>query len=232
MKYKSPLFSQASGSIGGTTFSHNRGGMYVRSRATPTDPGSARQQTLRAAMGSLAPYWGETLTADQRNAWRDYAANTAFVNVLGDTVYLTGQQQFLRANVPRLQASLAILADAPTTFDYGTFSAPNISSALDDDSIDVAFTNTDDWATDDAGALLAYGGKQQGPGRDFYKGPWRYMGILAGDSITPPTSPESFTSQFGLDAGNRVWVLVRIIQPDGRLSLPIVLGPELIAAAP
>jgi len=43
MKFKSPILSQASGSIAGITFSHNRGGMYVRARAVPTNPGSPQQ---------------------------------------------------------------------------------------------------------------------------------------------------------------------------------------------
>jgi hypothetical protein len=230
MLFTSPIFSQASGSIGGTTFAHNRGGMYTRARVTPTDPSSEYQQTVRAAMGSLAPYWSQTLTPEERLAWKDYAANVAMTNRLGQTVYLTGQQHFIRCNVPRIQAGIAILEAAPTTYDLGTFTPPTIDEITDDSAISVAFTNTDDWAIAVGGYLLIYGGKNQGVGRGFYKGPWRYAGKIAG-AVEPPSSPGSATSRYVPVVGNLMWLQCRIIQVDGRLSLPIVLGPEIVAAA-
>lgn len=231
MLFTSPAYSQASGSIAGITYSHNRGGMYTRARVTPTDPSSSRQQGIRAAMGVLAPYWGQTLDAAQRAAWDLYGANVPWQNPLGETIFLTGQQHFIRCNVPRIQYAIAIIEDAPEIYDLGTFTAPTIASAKDNDQFQIGFTNTDAWAIAVGGALLPYAGKQQGPGRTFYRGPWRAMSAILGAEI-PPTSPaERGTTYPPLTVGNIVWIQCRIIQVDGRLSLPIILGPKTIESA-
>lgn len=227
MLYLSPVYSQASGSIAGVTYSHNRGGLYTRARKTPTDPNSTRQQAVRVQMGVLAPAWAG-MTAAQRAAWNEYGANVAMTNKLGQSVYLTGQQHFVRSNVPRLQAGVAMILAAPVIFDLGTFTPPTIASASDTPELTIGYTNTDDWAIAVGGYMLVYQGAPQGAGRSFFRGPFRYAGKEAG-AVVPPTSPFDATPQFTMTAGQLQWVQVRFIQTDGRLSLPVVLGPEAIA---
>ena len=68
MIFKSPIFAQASGSIAGTVFSRNAGGMYVRSRANPTNPNTDAQQAVRDAMRQLVVAWTSELDDGQRDA--------------------------------------------------------------------------------------------------------------------------------------------------------------------
>lgn len=229
MLFTSPVYSQASGSIAGITYSHNRGGMYTRARVTPTDPSSQRQQAVRAAMGVLAPYWGETLTQDQRDAWDLYGANVAWQNPLGETIFLTGQQHFLRCNIPHVQLGAPPEPDAPIIFDLGTFTAPTIHEAKAVNTISIAFTDTDDWANTVGAYLAIYCGKAVGPGRTFYRGPWRLAGAIGG-ADPPPATPGLYDCQWPWSIDNICWVQCRIRQADGRLSLPIILGPETIIA--
>lgn len=227
MLFTSPVYSQASGSIAGITYSHNRGGMYTRARVTPTDPSSSRQQTVRAAMGVLAPYWGKTLTGIQRDAWNLYGDNVPWTNALGETIFLTGQQHFLRSNIPHVQLGATPTADAPTIFDLGTFTAPTIHEAKSAPSISIAFTDTDAWANTDGAYLAIYCGKAVGPGRKFYRGPWRLAGAIGG-ATPPPATPALYAAQWPWSTDNICWVQCRIRQADGRLSLPVILGPETI----
>ncbi len=227
MLFTSPVYSQASGSIAGITFSHNRGGMYTRARVTPTDPSSSRQQIMRAAMGVLAPYWGETLTQVQRDAWDLYGDNVPWINPLGATIFLTGQQHFLRTNTIMLQIEENIQPVAPTVFDLGTFTLPTINTALEAGTFGIAFDNTDAWANGTGGFMLTYGGKTQGPGRAFYRSPWRFAAKVIGD-VVPPASPVVIPSPYPLSADNLLWVRIRIVQIDGRISLPVILGPKTI----
>ncbi len=229
MLFTSPVFSQASGSIAGITFSHNRGGMYTRARVTPTDPSSALQQAMRAAMGVLAPFWGQTLTQLQRDGWDLYGDNVPWINPLGQTIFLTGQQHFLRINTVRVQIGQAILSDAPTIFDLGTFTAPTIDFADTSPQLSVNFTNTDAWANAVGGFMLFYQGRAQGPGRKFYRGPWRFGGPIAGDPV-PPASPIGVTVTQVWPIGSFIWTHIRVIQVDGRMSLPVILGPQVVIA--
>ena len=227
MLFTSPVYSQASGSIAGITYSHNRGGMYTRARVTPTDPSSSRQQIMRATMGTLAPYWGQSLSQAQRDAWDLYASNVPWTNPLGETIFLTGQQHFIRINTVRLQFNEAILDDAPTVYDLGTFTAPAIDSAHAIPNVEISFNNADAWAIAVGGFMFLWAGKSIGPGRAFYRGPYRSFGKIAGDVI-PPTSPFSGGVPWPWSTGNICWMKIRVMQVDGRLSLPITLGPETI----
>ncbi len=230
MLFSSPVFSQASGSVAGMVYSHGRSGMICRARTTPTNPNTARQRIIRVALATLGNLWGQTLTTAQRDAWRLYAENVAVINALGQTIFLSGQNHFTRVNVNRIQADISILLAAPTIFDLGTFTAPEIleiNSLFQ--SYTITFDNTDDWANAAGGFMLIYGGRPTGPGRGFFGGPFRFAGKIVGAG-TPPSSPNSPDSPWILSVDNIAWVLIRVIQVDGRMSLPIILGPETIIA--
>lgn len=230
MLFSSPVYSQASGSVAGLVYSHNRGGMYTRSRATPTNPGTALQGAVRDAMSALAPYWSASLSQAQRDAWNLYAANVSMINKLGASVYLTGQQHFIRSNVTRLQCGLDIVELGPSIYDLGTFTTPSIAniSPAPGAEVAVAYEATDAWATTVGGFLAAYFGKPQNAGVSFYKGPFRLCGVAEGAAVAP-ASPLIGSEVFPIVADNVAWVQVRIGQADGRLSGPILLGPETIA---
>ena len=222
MLITSPVISAGSGSIAGLTMSHNRGGMYLRSRAVPTNPNSTEQQAVRNAMSFLAAYWRNTLTELQRDAWTVYGANTAMVNKLGAQVFLTGQQQFIRTNVPRLQnAGLTVnslIVVAPTTYNLGNLTPCSIGAVdASDGDFEVNYDNTDDWATVVGSGLLVYASRPQDPSINFFRGPYRFAGEVAGDTV-PPTSPATIELPFAVTAGQKVFFRLRASRLDGRLS--------------
>src|SRR3990172_311007 len=73
MKYRGTIITQASGSLNGKVFSHNRGGPYIRNRTIPTDPNSTEQARMRTGMSTLVDNWQDTATLAQRRAWEDYS---------------------------------------------------------------------------------------------------------------------------------------------------------------
>ena len=221
MLIKSGLITQGSGSLGGMTASHNRGGLYLRARTIPTDPGTSFQQQIRGYMSTLTSLWANALTALQRDAWDTYAAAVPVINPLGDPIYLSGLNHYVRSNVPRLQAALPRVDTGPVIFNLGDFTQPGgISGDATADEIDVIFDNTDDWANEDDAAMLVYGSRDQGLTINFFKGPYRYGGPILGDSVTPPTSPAAIASAFVLTAGANVHAKVVVTRADGRLSAP------------
>lgn len=227
MLFSSPVYSQASGSIAGITYSRNRGGMYTRARATPTDPSTAPQQAVRTLMGELSNDWINLLTQEQRDSWETYAANVTVVNALGASIMLSGQQHFIRSNLPRRQHGLAQVNAAPNIFDLGTMTLPTMPGVQIPDQIDIAFTNTDAWATTVGGALLLQAGRGQNVSINFFKGPWCECGEILG-AVVPPVSPATINSSFLYAAGQRVWVRARASLADGRLTYPTILGPAVV----
>jgi hypothetical protein len=219
MLFKSPVYSQASGAVAGLVYSHNAGGMYVRARATPTNPNTAPQQAVRDAMRQLVMAWTNTLTDVQVAAWETYAFNTPTLNRLGEATTKNGQQMYIRGNVSRLQAGLPRADDPPTVFDTGTFTPVDALVADGSaDTISIGFDNTDEWANEDDSAMLIYMGRPQNHTRNFGKGPFQLLTRIDGDGTTPPTSPVVAASLFPLSLGQKVFLQVRVTRADGRLS--------------
>lgn len=230
MLFKSQVFTQASGSVGGLTYAHNRSGMYTRGRAIPTNPGTEFQQAVRNFMGQLTSAWLSTLTPAQRTGWETYDDNVTMMNPLGDPIHIGALQHFVRSNLPRLQAEVTQINDAPIIFNLGTMTEPEFTATADDDMVGVAFTDTDAWANEDDAHLLVSASRPLSPTINYFKGPYRFIGTVDGDSITPPTSPTELASAFPLDADQLVYAMVRASRADGRLSSPF-RGSAVVTAS-
>lgn len=213
-----------SGSLGGITVSRNRGGLYLRGRAVPTNPNSVFQQAVRSAAAQLASLWGNTLTPAQRAGWDLYAENVELPNPLGDNRNVGGLGMYIRSNVPRIASGVAGLVrvdDAPIVFDLGSVGALTVISATAaTDIISMGFTDTDDWVDETGSALLVYTSRQQNASINYFKGPYRFAGAVEGDGTTAPTTPAAITGAFNIDVDNRVFVFARVSRLDGRLSTP------------
>lgn len=213
--------SGMSGSIQGNTFSHNRFGPYVRNRTTPVNPQSDRQTTVRQALALLTVQWSDTLTQAQRDAWDLYAESVAMIGKFGETIYLTGFNHFIRSNLIPIQSAAAAVAAGPTLFklpDQDPTFAITASEATQ--TISFTFDNTLAWANETGAHLYKFQGKPQNPQRTFFGGPWRLLGQIDGDDMTPPTSPDDQTAQYTIAQGQRIWCYGRIWRADARLSEP------------
>lgn len=228
MIFKSQILTQASGSIGGITYSHNKGGMYTRARATPTNPGTEQQSQVRQIMGDLAKRWTNTLTGTQRTAWSLYATNVPLINRLGESKSIPGLAMFVRCMTPRVQAGLTIIDDGPTTYSLPNFTAPANVINESDQKANLAYANADLWATEVGGAMLLSMSKPQNAAVIYFKGPYRYKNKVAG-AIIPPTSPLETTLPYPVVEGQKVFSFVRVTRADGRLSEPFRLE-SLVAA--
>ncbi len=218
MKYTSGIAATGSGSIGGATASHNRGGQYFRRRAIPVNPSTVQQQAVRGFFATLQAAWNSTLTAAQRSAWDSYALNTPVTDALGNPVNAGGKGMYTRGNVSRLQGSLARVDNGPTSFGLPALTAPGVTSLVASTGVlTYTFTNTDTWAAAATSGLLVYVSRPQSVSVNGFKGPFRFAGIKLGNA-TPPTSPGTVTSPFTYTAGQKGFVKFVAVDSTGRLS--------------
>jgi len=103
-----------SGSIGGSTASHNRYGTYFRTRAVPTNPNTSAQQNVRSRLATFSALW-QTLTESQRLAWNNYAEENPIIDALGAAQVLTGQAAYVGINTRLSQATDTPLTVPPLT---------------------------------------------------------------------------------------------------------------------
>ena len=218
MKFRGTIIAEASGSIGGITFSHNAGGSYVRRRATPTNPDTPAQRGVRDAMALLMANWVNVLTDAQREGWKTYAKNVPMKDSLGNSINVGAVAMYTRGNVPRLNAGKTGVANAPTTFNLGSFTPP-VLAAPDSSAgtVSMAFTAADEWAHEVGAHMLVYASTGQNPSINFFKGPYQLCGIVSG-AATPPTSPATITLPFAVAPGQKVFFQVNVSRADGRLS--------------
>ncbi len=108
-----PILGNLRGSVGADTWSHNRGGDYVRRRVAPTNPNTTRQQTMRALLSSLSVLWSTTLTPAQRGSWNVWSGQQSRVGPLGNTINLTGINGYVWTNSHILDAGGTRIDDPP-----------------------------------------------------------------------------------------------------------------------
>jgi len=126
------------GTIGGITFSRNKGGPYIRSWGNSPNQRKTLQNLQRSYIAGMAAAW-RACTAAQRTAWNVYAALVAqqLTNSLGQTYFASGFAWFTSMNTNRLHRGIAINFPAPvlarpaavavTTYQYGSLSNGNCS---------------------------------------------------------------------------------------------------------
>jgi len=207
------------GSIAGNVYSRNRYGAYSRARTKPINPNSDRQDAIRAIVALVSSNWFHVATQAQRDAWAVFAANVPAKNKLGEVIYLSGFNQYVKSNIASLNAGLLAIQAAPTNFvlpgtdlDF----VPSIDAGTQ--LISVAFDETRDWCDEDEAGMIVQMGLPKNDSTEFFNGPWRHAGVIEGDSLTPPTTPETMAVPFVVADSQKVWVRAKILRADGRLS--------------
>lgn len=114
MKYISPIFSDARASVGGATFSSNRGGNYVRAKVAPVQPRSVKQQTVRAILATISGTW-KSLTATEIAGWNSLASTITLKDTLGNSYKPTGAQLFLSNNANLTNIGQTMINNAPAS---------------------------------------------------------------------------------------------------------------------
>lgn len=212
---------QMTGSIAGSTFARNRYGNYARARTKPTNPNTPGQQAVRNALSQLTTRWAQTLTAVQRTAWNLYGSSVSMKNRLGEAVFLTGFNHYIRSNTFRLVGGYATVDDGPVVFELpqaDPLYAITMSEATQ--QVTIAYDNTLAWALEDGAYFIHHQGSPQNAQRNFFAGPWRRTGNIAGDPGGPPATPVAGAVSFAIAELQHVWCYARIARADGRLSEP------------
>jgi len=229
MKFKSALVTAVSGSIGGMTGSHNRGGMYLRARATPTNPQTCKQSKARAAFGNASHAFNNTLTQAERDAWATYAAGSPYTPPFCGPIELTARQWYVKSNQPRIYAGLPSVHAAPTTM--GMAPAPDPATEADWDGTAETVTLTVTFpepATDDGNILLWHGLPQQTQPLYGYDDEWYFLDSYEFAITDEEVVMSSPYSAFPFDPELALFVPFKMstLLDDGRVS-DIIICPDV-----
>lgn len=198
-----------SGSESDKTASRNRFGQYLRKRATPVQPRTARQIAVRERLSTLSAAWS-TLSDAQRAQWDVYAASHPRTDSLGSTVTLTGHQMFVGFNSALLNAGLTTIVVPP--------------AGPDPDAPNLTFTASQGSAMDLSGFSLSEGqvaviasSPPVSAGRNF-NGDYRFLVAVPGAAtpVTVVTLAGAMEAKFGaLPVGKKVFVEAYVVSQNG-----------------
>lgn len=227
MIYRPIIAAQASGSLGGTVFSHTRGTQYTRQRVTPIDPDTVEQENCRNAMTTLASLWNTEQDDASRAAWLRYSQQHPRPNRIGELRPIGGRAEYFRANLLRAQANqaiedlLSITSDPPA---HGAAIAPGaIALTIEDPgnpTFQCSWTTEQDWQASDQSALVIFISDAIPTTRYWFRGPYSLSWFQTG---TPGQRDFSFTTTRPgpLDNTKRYFYRMRVTLADGSLSAPV-----------
>jgi len=216
-----PAIADIRGKVGGTVFSRNRYGNYMRNLTVPVNPNSQRQQAVRNIMAFLVNAWAQVLTANQRAQWAVYAANVNFTNKLGETITLTGFNHFIRSNVAAQNCGLAYMDDGPTVLILPPTDADfDISISEASQQVSVIFDDTQPWCSEDSAHMSIHQGVPKNSACGYYGNHFRYLGKFDGSCASPIASPQTIAVDFPVAEHQKNWCFGRIQRADRRLSVP------------
>lgn len=205
-----PTVAEIRGSIGGTTYSRNRAGLYMRARSKPVNGSSPAQDLVRAAVAACQLEWTKVMTSAMRSAWNEAAALTSRINRLGQPYNMTGHQAFLSANVIQALVPLPFITTAPEPPLRYTPGIPLIDQAADEAIKLESFTPT--WATGNFAIIWTSTNVRRSV--NYFKGPW--TGYTLVGFVNP--LPKLIVAKADLLDGMRRHLLLKVYDGVGRVS--------------
>jgi len=106
-----PMIAAASGSVGGTVFSHNRGGMYTRNRSIPVTSVTTFALNAKSRLATASAAW-QNLSDAERLQWAGWALQNPVTDTLGFPRHMTGHQAYVSLNT-RLAADGGVALNVP-----------------------------------------------------------------------------------------------------------------------
>jgi hypothetical protein len=208
------IVTDGRGKIGGHVASKNRGGAYLRTKVTPSNPNTASQSQVRSILASLASGWS-LLTDSQRASWNGSVADYQSTDIFGDIKKPSGFNLYIKLNTVLLSIGAAALTDAPAKEDLGDIYVTAGAIDLTAETITVTLAGTKP-----AGASYRYyGTAAMSAGISNAKNRFR---IIA-DSTTALTGAalyDAYVAKFGIPAETSgVQLGIDVVATNGQKSV-------------
>ena len=221
-----PTVAEVRGSIGGTVYSRNRYGAYMRTRAKPTVTTSADAQAAKTLMTSATQAW-QDLTPAERLAWREWARANPVVGSLGFPQTLPGHAAFVGIYCRRFKLGQGPLLVPPITPAPVGLTAVSVVADKTAGTADVTFLAT----PLGAGCVLWFQACQvASQGISYVQNLLKWCPISAVAPASPYDAFANFESRLGaLVIGHEFHLLVSVADTaTGLLSTPLRCADTIV----
>ena len=200
--------SQASGRVGGTIFSRNRGGAYMRNGSIPTTVTTLFAQQIKAITAAQSQAWAG-LAEGVREQWVEWAAQNPVINRLGQSRTLSGHQAFVQINARLVYGGFAALDSPPIGAAPAPFVPVVITAEAGPSVATVAYTPTPAPA---GVAVQAFAYLANSPGVAYVRNRLALVTTSAAAAASPLDIAEDVEDRFGtLQAGQTLHIALRAL---------------------
>lgn len=204
-----------SGSLAGTTSSHNRYGQYRRTRAIPVNPNTPQQGVVRSRLSAYSAIW-RTLDDGQRAGWEALALQISRSDSLGSSYTLNGFTAFISVNTTNVAAGNAAVDDAPALVTPASILTATVT--LTAAAFSIAYTPTPLPADQ---RLFSFCSPQTSAGRSYWSD-FRLIAVSAAAAASPANIFSAYSARLGNPAvGNRIFLHLSVYQ-GGFTSAPFI----------
>jgi hypothetical protein len=209
-----------SGKLGGHVASKNRGGTYMRTRVTPSNPQSEDQTKARNRLSSISTLW-KTLTAAQVLAWNQAVEFWKGTNIFGNSITPSGFNLFQRLNNNLVQIAESEITTPPTPEEVPVI-ITGVLAAVHAGAVTVTFT-VDPVVTDST--VIVSATPTIPASQSFVKNKFCQIGIMPAPVTHVVTLTTLYNARFGVvgAAGNKLFVqMIQIVKATGQSGIPVI----------
>lgn len=201
------------GKLGGHVAAQNRGGSYLRTKVTPSNPQSTFQTGVRNLFGSISAGWSD-LTADQRNAWNNAVDSWKKTNIFGDLKIPSGKALYQRLNQQAQVVGYPVLSLPPVKEDI----PPSNVTAVAIDTTGETITATGLYNGTNA-TVQVFSSGVVSAGTNFVKNLMRMIGHSGGAAYSPTDVYDDYVARFGTpSSGEKIFIGFKVVLPTGQAS--------------
>ena len=208
------IVTDGSGKLGGHVFSKNRGGSYIRTKVTPTNPQTTHQTHVRSIFATLSSKWS-ALTNAQRKSFRDKVSQFSRTNVFGDLKNPSGKalHQRLNQNLVLTGQPQKDVCPDPTDVPYAGLTSADGSEA----GGTMTVTTTEDTT---GSKVMIFATPSLSAGTNFVKNKLRMLGTIDGGAGATTSVQALYDARFTAPLQNsNVFVGVKIINANIQMLL-------------
>ena len=208
----------ASGKLGGTVFSNNKGGAYCRVKVNPLNPQTTAQLGVRSSLTTLAQLW-KTLTAPQQLAWNSAVGSFTTTQIFGSSKSISGISLFCKINQNITLAGGTYITTPPAVITVAPLTSISLT-AVGGGAVTLTFAPTPVPANT---VLQVKATNNLSAGISFVKNHYRTIEYVAPAASSPAVLTTAYDAKWGSPVtGSKIWVEVKVVsKTTGLVSLPI-----------
>lgn len=205
--------------IGGHVASKNRAGAYLRTKVTPSNPGTTFQVNVRNRLAGLSSAW-RALTANERTAWNASVADFAKTDIFGDLRHPSGFNLHQKLNNNLVNIGIAQITTPPLPEAVDAFTSMSIAADFNAQTLTITFAPA--IVVTHRVLLLATPCISQGI--SFVKSEFRQITYLNSANTSAHSAETAYIVKFGAIGAEGTKVFVRLVQINvttGQAGIPI-----------